>query len=83
VKFGAVLAASSDVATRTEGAGILGLPYKRHKGGNSLRITVKFTSYSLQDNEIVAVLFIGDGSKSAPMSSNRSQRAARVSDFAA
>src|SRR5262249_31053177 len=27
VKFGAVLAATSDVATRTEGAGILGLPY--------------------------------------------------------
>jgi hypothetical protein len=69
VKFSAVLAPTSDVATRTEGASILGLPYKRHKGGNSLRITVKFTAYSLQDNEIVAALFIGDGSKSARISS--------------
>src|SRR5262249_47731189 len=69
VKFGAVLAATSDVATRTEGAGILGLPYKRHRGGNSLRIIVKFTAYSLQDNEIVAALFTGDGSKSVRVSS--------------
>jgi hypothetical protein len=69
VKFSAVLAPGSDVPTRTEGASILGLPYKRHKGGNSLRITVKFTAYSLQDNEIVAALFVGDGSKSARVSS--------------
>src|SRR5262249_30173803 len=68
VKFSAVLAATSDVATRTEGAGILGLPYKRHRGGNGLRIIVKFTAYSLQDNEIVAALFIGDGSKSVRVS---------------
>jgi hypothetical protein len=65
VKFGAVLAATSDVPTRTEGASILGLPYKRHKQGDRLRITVKFTAYSLQDNEIVAALFVGDGSNSA------------------
>jgi hypothetical protein len=65
VKFSAVLAAGSDVPTRTEGASILGLPYKRHKNGNSLRVTVKFTAYSPQDNEIVAALFVGDGSKSA------------------
>src|ERR1700730_5079954 len=65
VKFGAVLAATSDVPTRTEGASILGLPYKRHKYGDRLRINVKFTAYSLQDNEIVAALFVGDGSKSA------------------
>jgi hypothetical protein len=68
-KFSAVLAAGSEVPTRAEGASILGLPYKRHKGGNSLRITVKFTAYSLQDNEIVAALFVGDGSKSARVSS--------------
>jgi hypothetical protein len=65
VKFGAVLAAGSDVATRAEGASILGLPYQRHKNGNSLRVTVKFTAYSPQDNEIVAALFVGDGPKSA------------------
>jgi hypothetical protein len=64
VKFSAVLAAGSDVPTRAEGASILGLPYKRHKNGNSLRVTVKFTAYSLQDNEIVAALFMGQGSKS-------------------
>ena len=69
VKFSAVLAPTSDVPTRTEGAGILGLPYKRHRGGNSLRITVKFAAYSLQDNEIVAALFIRDGSKSVRVSS--------------
>jgi hypothetical protein len=65
VKFGAVLATTSDVATRTEGASILGLPYQRHKGGTSLRITAKFTAYSLEDNEIVAALFVGDSSQSA------------------
>jgi hypothetical protein len=64
VKFSAILAAGSEVPTQTEGAGILGLPYKRHKNGNRLRITVKFTAYSLQDNEIVAALFMGPGSKS-------------------
>src|SRR5262249_31734633 len=37
--------------------------------GNSLHIIVKFTAYSLQDNEIVAALFIGDGSKSVRVSS--------------
>jgi hypothetical protein len=68
VKFRAVLAAGSDVPTRAEGASILGLPYKRHKNGNSLRVTVKFTAYSLQDNEIVAALFVGDGSESARIS---------------
>jgi hypothetical protein len=65
VKFGAVLAAASDVPTRTEGVSILGLPYKRHKHGERLRITVKFTAYSLQDNEIAAALFVGDGPKAA------------------
>jgi hypothetical protein len=64
VKFSAILAAGSDVPTRAEGASILGLPYKRHKNGNSLRVTVKFTAYSPQDNEIVAALFMGQGSKS-------------------
>jgi hypothetical protein len=64
VKFSAVLAAGSDVPSRAEGASILGLPYKRHKNGNSLRVTVNFTAYSLQDNEIVAALFMGQGSKS-------------------
>src|SRR5262249_51109816 len=64
VKFSAVLAAGSEVPTQTEGAAILGLPYKRHKNGNRLRITVKFTAYSAQDNEIVAALFMGPGSKS-------------------
>jgi hypothetical protein len=64
VKFSAVLAAGSEVPTQTEGAGILGLPYKRHKNGNRLRATVKFTAYSLQDNEIVAALFVGPGSES-------------------
>jgi hypothetical protein len=64
VKFGALLAAGSDVPTQTEGAGILGLPYKRHKNGNRLRLTVKFTAYSPQDNEIVAALFMGPESKS-------------------
>jgi hypothetical protein len=64
VKFNAVLAAGSDVPTRAEGASILGLPYKWHKNGNSLRVTAKFTAYSLQDNEIVAALFMGQGSKS-------------------
>jgi hypothetical protein len=68
VKFSAVLAAGSDVPTRAEGASILGLPYKRHKNGNSLRVTVKFTAYSLQDNEIVAALFMGQGSKSVQYS---------------
>jgi hypothetical protein len=62
VKFSAVLAAGSDVPTRAEGAGILGLSYKRH--GDSLRVTVKFTAYSPQDNEIVAALFMGQGAKS-------------------
>jgi hypothetical protein len=47
-----------------EGASILGLPYKRHKNGNRLRATVKFTAYSPQDNEIVAALFMGPESKS-------------------
>jgi len=64
VKFSAVLAAGSDMPTRAEGAAILGLPYKRHKNGNSLQVTVKFTAYSLQDNEIVAALFMGQGLKS-------------------
>jgi hypothetical protein len=64
VKFSAVLAAGSDVPTRAEGASILGLPYKRHNNGNGLRVTVKFTAYSLQDNEIVAALFVGQESKS-------------------
>jgi hypothetical protein len=64
VKFSALLAAGSEVPTQTEGAGILGLPYKRHKNGNRLRATVKFTAYSPQDNEIVAALFMGPGSKS-------------------
>src|SRR5262249_49758620 len=64
VKFSALLAAGSDVPTQAEGAGILGLPYKRHKNGNRLRATVKFTAYSLQDNEIVAALFMGPESKS-------------------
>jgi hypothetical protein len=68
VKFSAVLAAGSDMPTRAEGASILGLPYKRHKNGNSLRVTVKFTAYSLQDNEIVAALFMGQGSKSVQYS---------------
>jgi len=68
VKFNAVLAAGSDVPTRTEGASILGLPYKRHKNGNSLRVTVKFTAYSPQNNETVTALLIGDGSKSARIS---------------
>jgi hypothetical protein len=45
------------------------LPYQPHQGGNRLRLTVKFTAYSLQDNEIVAALFVGDGSKSARVSS--------------
>jgi hypothetical protein len=64
VKFSALLAAGSEVPTQAEGAGILGLPYKRHKNGNRLRVTVKFTAYSVQDNEIVAALFMGSGSKS-------------------
>ena len=68
VKFSAVLAAGSDMPTRAEGAAILGLPYKRHKNGNSLQVTVKFTAYSLQDNEIVAALFMGPGSKSVQYS---------------
>jgi hypothetical protein len=68
VKFSAILAAGSDVPTRAEGASILGLPYKRHKNGNSLRVTVKFTAYSLQENEIVAALFMGQGSKSVQYS---------------
>jgi hypothetical protein len=62
VKFSAVLAAGPDVPTRAEGAAILGLPYQRH--GDSLRVTVKFTAYSLQDNEIVAALFMTPGSES-------------------
>jgi hypothetical protein len=62
VKFSALLAAGPDVPTRAEGAGILGLSYQRH--GDSLRVTVKFTAYSPQDNEIVAALFMGSGSKS-------------------
>ena len=69
VKFSAVLAAGSDVPTRAEGAAILGRPYKRYKNGDRLRVTVKFTAYSLQDNEIVAALFVGDGSKSARIAS--------------
>jgi hypothetical protein len=68
VKFSAVLAAGSDVPTRAEGASILGMPYQRHKNGNSLRVTVKFTAYSPQDNEIVAALFMGQGSKSVQYS---------------
>jgi hypothetical protein len=68
VKFSALLAAGSDVPTQSKGAGILGLPYKRHKNGNRLRVTVKFTAYSLQDNEIVAALFMGPGSKSVQYS---------------
>ncbi len=56
--------AGSDVPTRTEGASILGQSYKRHKNGDSLRVTVKFTAYSPQDNEIVAALFMGPGSES-------------------
>jgi hypothetical protein len=68
VKFGAVFAAGSDMPARTEGAAILGLPYKRHRNGDSLRITVKFTAYSPQDNELVAALFVGDGSKSTRIS---------------
>jgi hypothetical protein len=63
-KFSALLAAGSDVPTRAEGAGILGLPYQRHKNGNRLRVTVKFTAYSSQDNEIVAALFVEPGSES-------------------
>jgi hypothetical protein len=68
VKFSAVLAAGSDVPTRTEGASILGMPYQRHKNGNSLRVTVKFTAYSREDNEIVAALFMGQDSKSVQYS---------------
>jgi hypothetical protein len=69
VKFGAVLAADSDVATRTEGASIMGLSYRRQTGGNSLQVTVKFSAYSLEDNEVVAALFVGDGSKSVRIAS--------------
>jgi hypothetical protein len=68
VKFSAILAAGSDVPARAEGASILGMPYKRHKNGNSLRVTVKFTAYSREDNEIVAALFMGQDSKSVQYS---------------
>jgi hypothetical protein len=64
VKFSAVLAAGSDAPTRAEGASILGLPYQRHKNGNRLRVTLKFTAYSSQDNEIVAALFLEPEPKS-------------------
>jgi hypothetical protein len=68
VKFGAVFAAGSDAPTRTEGAAILGRSYERHRDSSSLRVTVKFTAYSPRDNEIVAALFVGEGSKSARFS---------------
>ena len=81
VKFSALLAAGSDVPAQAEGAGILGLPYKRHKNGNRLRATVKFTAYSLQDNEIVAALFMGPESKSVHYATQpvRAGRSASVS----
>ena len=69
VKFGAILGADSDVATRTEGASIMGLSYRRRAGGNSLQVTVTFTAYSLEDNEVVAALFVGDGSRSVRIAS--------------
>jgi hypothetical protein len=39
-----------------------------------LRITVKFTAYSPNDNEIVAALFVGSGSKSASISNQPVRR---------
>jgi hypothetical protein len=68
VKFSAVLAAGSGVPTRAEGASILGMSYQRHKNGNSLHVTVNFTAYSREDNEIVAALFMMQDSKSVQYS---------------
>jgi hypothetical protein len=67
-RFMSVLAARSNEPSRAEGTPILGQLYKRHKKGNSLRVTVKFAAHSVRDNEIVAALFVGDGSKSARIS---------------
>ena len=52
------LPAGPEPAEYTQGAGILGNSYARRRGGSRLRITVEFTAYSPEDNEIVAALFV-------------------------
>jgi hypothetical protein len=74
VKFGAVFPAGSDSAARGDGAGILGLAYKRHYNGDQLRVTVNFTAYSPSGNEIVAALFVGNGAKSVSLSTQEVRR---------
>ena len=69
VRFSAVFSAGPDAAARSEGAGILGMAYKRRRDGDRLRVTVNFTAYSPHANEIVAALFIGSGPKSVSLSS--------------
>jgi peptidoglycan/LPS O-acetylase OafA/YrhL len=60
VKFSAILGTGADSPVRTQGAAILGQAYKIHNKGNSLRITVRFTAYSVEDNEIAAAIFLGE-----------------------
>jgi len=60
VKFGAILGAGPDTPVRAQGASILGQSYKMRNKSNRLRITVRFTAFSAQDNDIVAAVFVGD-----------------------
>jgi hypothetical protein len=64
VKFNSLFSAGSEVL-RTEGASILGKSFKRQRGGNGLRLTVKFSAYSEKDNEIVAALFVNGEARSS------------------
>jgi hypothetical protein len=63
VKFSALFT-GDETPKRKDGVAILGNSYTRHRGGNGLRITVKFSALSEQDNEIVAALFI-DGEQTS------------------
>lgn len=57
--------ASPGRVDRRRGVSLLGHSYVRSRGGDALRVTVRFTAYSAQDSEIVAALFVGNDPESS------------------